>query len=150
MRPRTPQRVPLGIRLFLLPLAWLLLAANLPDDLREVVTHTVDPDGASRARRVWFVHLDDVLYVRTTPAASWGKNALRTGRIGIASELARVEYGAVLVETESEARRVHARFREKYGARDAGADVVRFFFGGKVVLRLELLSDKPSPPPAID
>ncbi len=115
----------------------LSLGSGVPDDReREVVTRTEDADGAPRVRTIWFAWIEDALYIRTTRRATWGANVLREGRVALELEGTLRHYRATPIEDRRELERVHARFREKYGAGDWWADRVRVFFGGKVAFEL--------------
>ena len=112
-------------------------AGEVARDGREVVTLTEDADGRPRSRRAWFAHVDGALFVRTTPLATWGANALREGFLGLLVNGHAERYRVQRIEDPALVQRVDEAFRAKYGTRDAWADLMRALWGGKIALRLE-------------
>ncbi len=123
----------------------LSLGAGVPDDReREVVTQTVDADGAPAPER-------SGSRGRVTPSPSARPSTRRgapTSRARAASAWSprgRCATTAPRIEAPDALERVHARFRETRGADDGWADRVRVFFGGKITFALTPIPEPATP-----
>ena len=101
--------------------------------LDTVEVMTIDESGGQRLTTVWIVVLDHQAYLRTA-GTTWGDNVERNGTLTLRALGIELPVRAEKVLSESEADRVVAAFREKYGRTDAVMEWLRF--GERRVFRL--------------
>ncbi|MEM9177079.1 MAG: DUF2255 family protein [Myxococcota bacterium] len=112
-----------------------------PTPADEIRVITCGPDGENHERIVWWAELDGTIYVRTTPLATWGRNARREGTARLRFEDRETPVAVRIVEAPSALERIHAAFRAKYGGRDVRADLLRWLVGGKITFETTALDD---------
>lgn len=107
-----------------------IAAADVPDwgdvsALETVTVVTETQEGEAHESTIWLVMVDGKGYIRTTERSGWGKNIRRNSTITI--RVAGVDHpvSVTFVDDTAEFDRVDARFREKYGFRDALVGIVR-------------------------
>ena len=126
---------------FAILLSFLFLAAGPARASEETVTReaiviTTDADGDARERIIWFAELDEMLYIRTAPVSVWGRNLDRDGELVLRRDGSEQRYSAERVHDRERLPKIHRAFREKYGASDWWAGIMRALLGGRKTYRL--------------
>lgn len=112
-------------------------------ELREVDVLTHDEGGDLREVVVWLVVVDEGLYVRAGGMSTWGRNALREGRLVLRARGVDYSLRVESVEDEALRERVGASFRSKYGWSDAMLGWVRW--GQPPIMSLRPASGQENP-----